>query len=101
VPIGFGPHGGEIWWPTRANNAVHASEHWRSLHRYSEYHLSRNTEGVYVIRTLRAPSHLLAASRGRATAPLPGGTKMFQLVWKYPLLDFTSAPIGGQRYPHK
>src|SRR6266404_4102966 len=98
VPIGFGPHGGEIWVADESNDAVHA--------------IKNNNDGTYTV-TQSILSHVATESVSVIPNPpctfTPAGCQQgqgdgafflaeqqqSQLVWKYPLSDFTVPPLGG------
>src|SRR5439155_4813956 len=98
VPPGFGSHGGEIWVADESNDAVHA--------------IKNNNNGTYTV-TQSILSHVSAESVSVIPNPpctfTPAGCQqgqgdgafflaeqqLNQLVWKYPLSDFTVPPLGG------
>ena len=93
VPPGFGPHGGEIWVADEINGQIHA------IGPPPTYTVTLNilphvsAEGVFVI-----PNPPCTFCSG--PIPTPGAfflaeQQMNQLVWKYPLSDFTMPPLGG------
>src|SRR5882724_11248744 len=97
VPIGFGPHGGEIWVADETNNAVHAIKNTGGVYTVTQNIISHvNTEAVYVIPNPPCTFTPAGCQQGQGNgAFFLAEQQMFQLVWKYPLLDFTVPPIGG------
>src|SRR5882724_10326669 len=91
VPIGFGPHGGEIWVADESNDAVHA--------------IKNNNNGTYTV-TQSILSHVSAESVNVIPNPpcafcdsppsafFQAEQQLGQFVWRYPLTDFTLPPPG-------
>jgi len=92
VPPGFGPHGGKIWVADESDNSVHAigppPTYTVTLNILS--HVS--TEGVFVIP--QAPCAFCDLPPTGPSAFFQTEQQMFQLVWRYPLTDFTLPPPG-------
>src|SRR5882724_3318995 len=92
VPAGFGPHGGKIWVADESDNSVHAigppPTYTITLNILS--HVS--TEGVFVIPP--APCAFCDLPPTGPSAFFQTEQQMFQLVWRYPLTDFTLPPPG-------
>src|SRR6266571_4605036 len=92
VPPGFGPHGGEIWVADENANAVHTvglpPTYTVTLNILS--HVS--TEGVFVIPS--APCAFCDLPPTGPSAFFQTEQQVFQLVWRYPLTDFTLPPPG-------
>jgi hypothetical protein len=90
VPPGFGPHGGEIWVADEDNNAVH------TIGLPPTYTVTLNVlshvsaEGVFVIPS--APCTFCSGGAFFQTEQ-----QLTQLVWQYPLTDFTlpTPGLGG------
>ena len=97
VPIGFGPHGGEIWVADESNNAVHAIKNTAGVYTVTQSIISHvNTEAVYVIPNPPCTFTPAGCQQGQGNgAFFLAEQQMLQLVWKYPLADFTVPPIGG------
>ena len=90
VPPGFGPHGGEIWVADEDGNAIHAVKNTNppgpgpyTVFPNILFHI--NPEGVYVIPN--PPCSYCGNAFYLAEQ------QAFQLVWAYPLSDFTG--LGG------
>ena len=88
MPLGFGPHGGEIWVADEDSNAVHAVRNISTpsltpLLQMSSLTLTRKASTLS--RTLRAPTAAAPSSRRN--------NRLNQLVWAYPLSDFIG--LGG------
>jgi hypothetical protein len=94
VPLGFGPHGGEIWVADEVDNAVHAIKNDGTVTLNILSHI--NTEGVFVIPN--PPCTFRPASPPGCPNPGPAyfqtEQQLNQLVWQYPLTDFTLPPPG-------
>ena len=99
VPLGFGPHGGEMWVADEDSNAIHAVKNTNppGPGPYTVFPniLSHvNAEGVYVIPNSPCTFTPLGCSQGNGDgAFFLAEQQMFQQVWKYPLSDFTG--LGG------
>ena len=91
VPIGFGPQGGKIWVADEGRNAVHAvgppPTYTVTLNILS--HVS--TEGVFVIPS---PPCAFCDSPPGPSAFFQTEQQLNQVVWRYPLTDFTLPPPG-------
>ena len=96
MPPGFGPHGGEIWVADEDLNAVHAVRN----NNDGTYTVFPNilshvqTEGVFVIPN---PPCAFCDSAPGPSAFFQAEQQTFQLVWRYPLTDFTlpTPGLGG------
>jgi hypothetical protein len=90
-PFSFGPHGGEIWVADEGNNAVHTvglpPAYTVTLNVLS--HIS--AEGVFFIPN--PPCTFICPSSNWAF--FQAEQQQLQLVWAYPLSDFTVPPLGG------
>jgi hypothetical protein len=96
VPPGFGPHGGEIWVADEDGNAVHAVKNTNppGPGPYTVFPniLSHvNPEGVFVIPS--PPCAFCDSPPVGPSAFFLAEQQNFQLVWRYPLSDFTG--LGG------
>jgi hypothetical protein len=87
VPPGFGPHGGEIWVADELNGQIH------TIGPPPAYTVTQNVlshvsaEGVFVIPSV--PCTFCSGGAFFQTEQQLG-----QLVWQYPLTDFTLPPPG-------
>ena len=92
VPPSFGPNGDSIWVADEGNGQVHA------IGPPPTYTVTQNilshvsTEGVFVIPS-PTPCAFCDSPPG-PSAFFQTEQQMFQLVWRYPLTDFTLPPPG-------
>src|SRR5207249_4923707 len=94
VPIGFGPHGGEIWVADESNDAVHAIDNLGNVTQSILSHVA--TESVSVIPNPPCTFTPAGCQQGQGDgAFFLAEQQLNQLVWKYPLSDFTVPPLGG------
>ena len=96
VPLAFGPHGGEIWVADEDGNAIHAVKNTNppGPGPYTVFPniLSHvNPEGVFVIPN---PPCTFCDSSPGPSAFFQAEQQLTQLVWRYPLTDFTLPPPG-------
>jgi len=89
VPAGFGPQGGQIWVGAEDDNAVHAIKNDGTVTLNIISHI--NTEGVFVIPN---PPCVYCPPAPGAGAYFQTEQQLNQLVWHYPLTDFTLPPPG-------
>jgi hypothetical protein len=98
VPPGFGPHGGEIWVADEGGSAVHAIKNDGTFTLNILSHES--AEAVNVIPqnpctfTPVNPTPTPCAAGQGDGALFLAEQQMLQLVWKYPVTDFTLPPPG-------
>ena len=84
VPPGFGPHGGELWVADEDNNAIHTMTNAGTVTLNILPHISAE-------RVIDIPSPICTY----CDSPAPGSAffqaeqQLNQLVWRYPLSDFT------------
>jgi hypothetical protein len=94
VPAGFGPQGGQIWVGAENDNAVHAIKNDGTVTLNILSHV--DAEGVFVIPN--PPCTFRPASPPGCPNPGPAyfqtEQQLNQLVWQYPLTDFTLPPPG-------
>ena len=96
MPIGFGPHGGEIWVADEDGNAIHAVKNTNppGPGPYTVFPniLSHvNPEGVFVIPS--PPCAFCDSPPAGPSAFFLAEQQNLQFVWRYPLSDFTG--LGG------
>jgi hypothetical protein len=89
VPPGFGPHGGEIWVADEGTNAVHTIKNDGTFTLNILSHVS--AEGVFVIPS---PPCTFCDPPPGPSAFFQTEQQLNQLVWRYPLTDFTLPPPG-------